>query len=80
MTRLSSPSPPSPARAPTPDILEHFNDQIRDLANSDEEVHKELIENTITTEFKDEDQNDDDNDLWWDSSSPPPQFYISTSV
>ena len=73
MTRLSSPS--HPARAPTPDILKHFNDQIRDLANSDEEVHKELIENTITTEFKDEDQNDDDYDLWWDSSSPPPQFY-----
>ena len=47
VSRLSSPSPPAPA----PDIIE----EIRDLANSDEEVHKELIENTFTTEYKDED-------------------------
>ena len=46
---------------PTPDIIEHFNDQIRDLANSDKEVHKELTENTTRNEFKDEEQYDDDN-------------------
>ena len=69
VSRLSSPSPPAPA----PDIIE----EIRDLANSDKAIHKELIENLI--EFKDEDEehDDDDNDLWWDSSSPPPQFYYT---
>ena len=33
-------------------ITEHFNDEIRKLANSDKEVHKELVE-TIT-KFRDE--------------------------
>ena len=54
-------------------ITEHFNDKIRKLANSDKEVHKELVE-TIT-KFRDEEDDATEDDLWWDSSSPPPQFY-----
>ena len=54
-------------------ITEHFNDEIRKLANSDKEVHKELVE-TIT-KFRDEEDDATEDDLWWDSSSPPPQFY-----
>ena len=54
-------------------ITEHFNDDIRKLANSDKEVHKELVE-TIT-KFRDEEDDATEDDLWWDSSSPPPQFY-----
>ena len=54
-------------------ITKHFNDEIRKLANSDKEVHKELVE-TIT-KFRDEEDDATEDDLWWDSSSPPPQFY-----
>ena len=54
-------------------ITEHFNDEIRKLANSDKEVHKELVE-TIK-KFRDEEDDATEDDLWWDSSSPPPQFY-----
>ena len=56
-------------------ITEHFNDEIRKLANSDKEVHKELVE-TIT-KFRDEEDDATEDDLWWDSSSPPPQFTVS---
>ena len=54
-------------------ITEHFNYEIRKLANSDKEVHKELVE-TIT-KFRDEEDDSTEDDLWWDSRSPPPQFY-----
>ena len=59
-------------------VAEHYNDQIRELPNPDEETHKELIE-TIA-KFRDEKQEhhdivDVDNDLWWDNSYPPLHFY-----
>ena len=61
-------------------VTEHYNDQIRELANSDKakDAHEKLIE-TIT-KFRDEKQElhdivECDNDLWWDSSYPPLHFY-----
>ena len=61
-------------------VTKHYNDQIRELANTDKakEAHEELIE-TIA-KFRDEKQElhdivDGDNDLWWDSSYPPLHFY-----
>ena len=56
-------------------ITELFNDQIRELANSDKEAQKELIETIAKFEDEVPDDVKDDDDLWWDSSSPPPQFY-----
>ena len=75
MSSLSA-SPPASAPAESNINSEHYDDQIRELANIDKEAHKELIENIA--EFGEDEKNDevlDDDDLWWNSSSPPPQFY-----
>ena len=87
VSRLSSSSPPSEVNnnfnnldkeADEASVNEHYNDQIRELANTDKEAHEELIE-TIA-KFRDEKQEhhdivDCDNDLWWDCTYPPLQFY-----
>ena len=83
VSRLSSFSPPSPVPAVEMNnncdtITEHFNDQIRELADSDKEAHKKLIETIAKFGDEEEEVPDDaksDDDLWWDSSSPPPQYY-----
>ena len=50
-------------------ITEHYNDQIRQLANTDPETHRELIE-TIT-KFRDEEQEHHDIGLENDAELAP---------
>jgi len=59
-------------------ITEHYNDQIRELANSDKEAHKELIE-TIT-KFRDEEQEHHDIGLENDAELAPAYQALSGAI
>ena len=56
-------------------ITEHYNDQIRQLANTDAEEHRELIE-TIT-KFRDEEQEHHDIGLEHDAELAPAYQVLS---
>ena len=56
-------------------ITEHYNDQIRTLANTDTEEHRELIE-TIT-KFRDEEQEHHDIGLEHDAELAPAYQVLS---
>jgi len=59
-------------------ITEHYNDQIRLLANTDKEAHKELIE-TIT-KFRDEEQEHHDIGLENDAELAPAYQVLSGAI
>ena len=59
-------------------ITEHYNDQIRELANSDKEAHRELIE-TIT-KFRDEEQEHHDIGLENDAELAPAYQALSGAI
>ena len=59
-------------------ITEHYNDQIRQLANTDKEAHKELIE-TIT-KFRDEEQEHHDIGLEHDAELAPAYQLLSGAI
>jgi len=59
-------------------ITEHYNDQIRELANSDKEAHKELIE-TIT-KFRNEEQEHHDIGLENDAELAPAYQALSGAI
>ena len=59
-------------------ITEHYNDQIRLLANTDKEAHKELIE-TIT-KFRDEEQEHHDIGLEHDAELAPAYQLLSGAI
>ena len=56
-------------------ITEHYNDQIRELTNSDKEVHKELID--VITKFRDEEQEHHDIGLENDAELAPAYQVLS---
>ena len=67
-------SQPNPVKEAS--TTEHYNNHVRELANTDKEAHKELTE-TIA-KFRDKEQEEDvpdDDELWWDTHYPPSHFY-----
>ena len=59
-------------------ITEHYNDQIRTLANTDSEEHRELLE-TIT-KFRDEEQEHHDIGLENDAELAPAYQLLSGGI
>ena len=59
-------------------ITEHYNDQIRTLANTDSEEHRELLE-TIT-KFRDEEQEHHDIGLEHDAELAPAYQALSGAI
>ena len=67
-------SQPNPVKEAS--TTEHYNNHVRELANTDKEAHKELTE-TIA-KFRDKEQEEDvpdDDELWWDTHYPTSHFY-----
>ena len=67
-------SQPNPVKEAS--TTKHYNNHVRELANTDKEAHKELTE-TIA-KFRDKEQEEDvpdDDELWWDTHYPPSHFY-----
>ena len=59
-------------------ITEHYNDQIRQLANTDAEEHRELMETII--KFRDEEQEHHDIGLENDAKMAPAYKLLSGAI